>query len=118
MKNQLTFRGSWGFGILVLVAFLLSVVQLVTRPVPASFVLSHASDAGVPGAPGAVYREEVVHPDGITRSVHASTLAVLTNGNILAAWYGGSREGAGDVAIYMATHDSKTKTWGGRTAGC
>ncbi len=112
MKKQLVYRCSWGFGILVLVAFLLSVCQLMTRPVPAAFVSYRFSDACIPCASGPVYREGVAHPDGITRSVHASTLAVLTNGNVLAAWYGGSREGAGDVAIYMATYNSHTKTWG------
>ncbi len=35
-------------------------------------------------------------------SCHASTLAVLPNGDTLAAWFGGSQEGAEDVAIWFA----------------
>lgn len=34
--------------------------------------------------------------------VHASTFLVLTNGGYVAAWFGGSKEGAGDVAIWGA----------------
>ncbi len=33
---------------------------------------------------------------------HASTLLVLSDESILAAWFGGSREGASDVAIYLS----------------
>lgn len=35
-------------------------------------------------------------------SCHASTLLLLPNGDVLAAWFAGSREGADDVDIWMA----------------
>jgi len=35
-------------------------------------------------------------------SCHASTLVVLPNGDVLAAWFGGTKEGANDVAIWCS----------------
>lgn len=35
-------------------------------------------------------------------SCHASTLAILPNGDVLAAWFGGAYEKASDVAIWMS----------------
>lgn len=39
---------------------------------------------------------------GTQRNNHASTLVELRNGDVLAAWFAGTREGAPDVAIYGA----------------
>ena len=39
---------------------------------------------------------------GTQRDNHASTLVELRNGDILAAWFAGTKEGAADVAIYGA----------------
>ncbi|NBP37046.1 MAG: hypothetical protein EBV34_01270 [Betaproteobacteria bacterium] len=44
-------------------------------------------------------------PDPTTPSVHAISLAALPEGRLLAAWFGGSREGATDVSIYGAQFD-------------
>jgi predicted neuraminidase len=46
-----------------------------------------------------------------TRSVHAATLTELPEGNLLAVWFGGTREGAKDVALYQATFDRDLRTW-------
>lgn len=51
----------------------------------------------------AILRSEFVAPHSPTASVHASTIVELPNG-LLAAWFGGTREGAQDVGIWMVRH--------------
>ncbi len=55
--------------------------------------------------------EQRIASQGITEMVHASTAVELTDGRILAAWFGGSREGASDVKIYGAYYDLQTGLW-------
>ena len=45
-------------------------------------------------------REFIFLNDRPFRSCHASTVLKLSNGDILVAWFGGSKEGAEDVAIW------------------
>ena len=40
-----------------------------------------------------------------TPSAHASSIAVMQDGSLRVAWFGGEREGARDVAIYMAQYE-------------
>lgn len=44
-------------------------------------------------------------------SVHSATVAELPNGDLLAAWYGGSNEAASDVQIFSSRLDHTTKQW-------
>ncbi len=44
-------------------------------------------------------------------SVHSATAVEISNGRIRAFWYGGSREGASDVAIYSAVFDPSSSSW-------
>ena len=41
-----------------------------------------------------------------TPSAHASSIAVMQDGSLRVAWFGGEREGARDVAIHMAQYES------------
>ena len=43
---------------------------------------------------------------------HAATLTTLSDGSMMAAWFGGSREGARDVKIYGARFNPVTQEWG------
>ncbi len=49
-----------------------------------------------------VFREFIFQDQRPFASCHASTLVVLANNEILVAWFGGSKEGADDVAIWMS----------------
>lgn len=46
-----------------------------------------------------------------TPRVHSATATSTIDGSLLAAWYGGTREGARDVQIYMSTFQRVSKTW-------
>jgi predicted neuraminidase len=48
------------------------------------------------------FTESWVSPPGHTASAHSSAICALPSGDLLAVWYGGSREGASDVALYTA----------------
>jgi predicted neuraminidase len=40
--------------------------------------------------------------EGVTPSVHGSSVCALPDGELATIWYGGEREGAADVAIYLS----------------
>ena len=46
-----------------------------------------------------------IHLGFLTPNVHVASLCEVSGGRLLAAWYGGTREGASDVNIYLATLD-------------
>jgi predicted neuraminidase len=48
------------------------------------------------------FRESWVTPAGHTRSAHSSAICALPSGDLMAVWYGGTREGARDVALFTA----------------
>jgi predicted neuraminidase len=58
------------------------------------------------------YRNINIHRENLTKQAHASALVELDNGKLMATWYGGSREGSKDSAIFMAIYNPKQKTWG------
>jgi predicted neuraminidase len=46
--------------------------------------------------------KEFIYQTAVFPQAHASTLVELRNGDLMAAWFGGSKEGAPDVAIWGA----------------
>jgi predicted neuraminidase len=59
---------------------------------------------------GPVYAEEFL-PQTATHFVHGAALAELGNGDLIAAWYGGTDEMSADVAIFAATKDHRSGRW-------
>lgn len=51
------------------------------------------------------FREELLEPGPGVASVHVASLAEFAPGRLAACWYGGSKEGARDVAIYLTVRD-------------
>ncbi len=70
------------------------------REGPPRFVVRPPADAHVTALPVAPGRP--VDLPATVPSAHASTLAECAEGDLLAAWFAGSREGARDVDIHMA----------------
>lgn len=52
-----------------------------------------------------------VTPPGHTASAHSSTICSLPSGDLLAVWYGGSREGAADVALFTSRLPAGGASW-------
>lgn len=57
------------------------------------------------------FQAEFIDPAFHTPSVHVASLCELAGGRLLAAWYGGTREGHRDVAIYLATREPGAAQW-------
>jgi predicted neuraminidase len=59
----------------------------------------------------AAFTESWVTPPGHTASAHSSAICALPSGDLLAVWYGGSREGAGDVALFTSRLPAGSVKW-------
>ncbi len=103
-------RLSFGLALLLIAAAVPATVRSV-RPTSRPHFAFHENP--VSNAP-AVYRSEFLPSSG-TFSVHGATATQLANGDVMAAWYGGSDEAAQDVKIFSATLDHRTGQW--RPAG-
>lgn len=88
------------------------VTSLAHRDVP-DFALAPVSEAANadPSAAAPLYQElRLSQP--VTTEVHSATIAELPNGDLMAIWYGGSREGAKDVALYQSIFPVGADQWG------
>ncbi len=65
-----------------------------------------ASLASLAAGPPGIVSSGFVADEPPTPSCHASTLVEAREGRLLAAWFGGTDEGADDVAIYLAARVS------------
>jgi predicted neuraminidase len=68
------------------------------------FVMSCLTICAVRGEPS----KEFIYETAPFQSAHASTVVQLKNGDFMSAWFGGTKEGAPDVAIWCARrHEGK-----------
>lgn len=58
-----------------------------------------------------LFEQHFFEPIAAAPSVHASTITQLPGGGLMAAWFGGSREGAKDVSIYGSHWNDATGCW-------
>ena len=62
-----------------------------------------------------LYREQLI-PNAGQGSTHSVSTAVLPSGDLIAFWFGGSREGAKDVQIFQSYFKQAQQTWTKPTA--
>lgn len=62
-----------------------------------------------------LYREQLI-PNANQNSTHSVSATVLPSGDLIAFWFGGSREGAKDVRIFQSYFKQAQQTWTAPTA--
>lgn len=77
---------------------------------PADLVPLRRAAAVEPEAEPAFQRGWIA-PAGHTRAAHGSAVCVLPGGDLLAVWYGGTREGAADVALFTSRRPAGARGW-------
>lgn len=83
-------------------------VRVFEGPPAARFIAPRT--AARAASPKPLYKPQLL-PNSSTQSVHSATAAELKDGKLRAFWYGGTREGAADVAIYTSVYSPKEETW-------
>lgn len=73
----------------------------------ALLILTAAATRTLAAEPDPVLVREFIYEEAPFPSCHASTIAETPTG-LVAAWFGGLREGAADVGIWLARHDGKS----------
>ena len=82
---------------------------------PASSFRVAERSMGAPRVPSPIFDplfEVGFASSGATPSVHSATAIEIAGGDLRGFWYGGSREGAWDVAIYSSVFGAETGSWG------
>ena len=99
----------WGSLAAAAVVFAGLFVRNLTLPSSSGFAPREAAPRPL-SSPKPRYGAELL-PNSTTQSVHSATAAEISGGRLRAFWYGGSREGAPDVAIYSSLYSPKEGTW-------
>lgn len=99
----------WALLAAALAVFAGLTLRIFSAPAPAGFSPPRAT-APAPSASEPFYRQQLL-PNSTARSVHSATAAEISGGRLRAFWFGGSREGASDVAIYTSVFSPLQGTW-------
>jgi predicted neuraminidase len=91
--------------------FIHPLADALTRGISSSFVVPPTLGVAGSGGGTPLYREDFVHAAGLTQCVHCPTLVELAGGDLLAVWYGGTKEGARDVALYQSRWVKRQGVW-------
>lgn len=90
--------------------------KLFNQPAPGQFIVSNPT----PATHENIHSQELFISDfashGSSNEVHSAAAIELENNNIMAFWYGGTREGHKDVTIYKNIWNSTTGQWGQETS--
>ena len=95
---------------LLIAALLALFLTPPNKPVASTFAEDEYHSAIWPEESPAVYARFLNTPDK-PPSVHAGSVTQLDNGDVLAVWFAGSREGAADVAIYSRRYRADINKW-------
>ena len=95
---------------LAITVFAAAFHRAATAPAASSFHVDERSTRS-PRIAGPLFEVDFASSGG-TETVHSATAIEIAGGNLRAFWYGGSREGAKDVAIYSSVLDVETGSWG------
>ena len=100
-------RLKWASLAAIALVFAALALRAFEGPPAAHFVAPRAA-AGA-ASPRPQYKSQLL-PNS-TLSVHSATAVELADGRLRAFWYGGTREGAPDVAIYTSVYSPGEGTW-------
>jgi predicted neuraminidase len=100
---------TWLLRALLIIAALPPIVFQKPHPKFAQTGMS-ALHVGEQTFPSALFKAEFLPPIP-GDFVHGATMFELPNGNLAAAWYGGTDEVMPDVKIYLSTYDRHAQTW-------
>ena len=91
-------------------SLLLLAWQLFKQSPPAAFY-QHNIQQSITEKAASFYQTDFASHES-TPEVHSATAIELKNNDIMAFWYGGTREGHQNVTIYQNIWHNKTKQWG------
>jgi len=91
--------------------FLINIIVEKKQLSPETFKLNTDTTLKVEGVEDLLIFETNFATSGIVKAVHCSSAIELDDSKIRAFWYGGTREGSGDVDIFTSVFNLKTNIW-------